>query len=68
MGMKEIEIIIDKNGEVRVHVMGIKGASCLEFTKWLEQALGPTIQQQFTGEYYEPEALNPLAAVQQRSK
>ena len=53
---KEIEIVINAKGEVTFQVKGIKGGSCMDETKFLEQALGgdaAVVDQQKTGEYYE---------------
>jgi len=54
MELQEIEIIIDKNGQVQVHVNGVKGAACLDITADLEKALGEVILREMT-----PEALEP---------
>jgi hypothetical protein len=40
MELQEIEVFIDTNGEVRLHVCGVKGESCLDLTRELEAALG----------------------------
>ena len=53
MGVKEIEIVIDKNGQISLQVSGIKGAGCLDLTRDLEAALGDVIKQEFTADYYE---------------
>ena len=51
---QDIEIVINAKGEVTFQVKGVKGGSCLDETKFLEQALGGgVIDQQKTGEYYE---------------
>jgi hypothetical protein len=51
---KELEITIGPNGEVSVLVKCIKGQSCTEETKFLEEALGNTIEsRELTSEYYE---------------
>ena len=53
---KEIEIVINAKGEVTFEMKGVKGASCLGETKFLEQALGgdqAVVDQQKTSEYYE---------------
>jgi hypothetical protein len=51
---KELEITIGPDGEVKVLVKCIKGASCVEETKFLEEALGNTIEsRELTSEYYE---------------
>jgi hypothetical protein len=51
---KELEITIGPDGEVQVLVKCIKGASCVDETKFLEDALGNTIEsRELTDEYYE---------------
>jgi len=40
MDVHEIEVSIDQNGQVQVQVRGVKGISCLDLTRDLEQALG----------------------------
>jgi hypothetical protein len=40
MELQEIEVLIDKNGEVKIHVRGVKGSDCLLLTQDLEAALG----------------------------
>ncbi len=40
MEMQEIEVTINKDGQVEVHVRGVKGEACLDITRPLEQALG----------------------------
>ena len=52
----EIFAVINEKGEVTFQVKGIKGGSCMDETKFLEQALGgdaAIVDQQKTGEYYE---------------
>jgi hypothetical protein len=44
MDLQEIEVVIDKNGKVRVEVRGVKGMSCLDLTKGLEEALGGQVE------------------------
>jgi DUF2997 family protein len=56
MMKKDIEIVINAKGEVTFTVKGVKGGSCLDETKFLEEALGgpsAVVDQQKTGEYYE---------------
>ncbi len=40
MDIQEIEITINKQGQVEVHVRGVKGKTCLELTRALVEALG----------------------------
>jgi len=56
MRKQDIEIVINEKGEVTFQVKGVKGSSCFDETKFLEQALGgdsAIVDQQKTGEYYE---------------
>ena len=54
MEIQEIEVTIDKNGQVVLHVRGAKGLVCTDLTKDLEAALGgEVIDRQFTPEYEE---------------
>lgn len=53
MEMHEIEVIIENSGEVNIKVKGIKGVTCLELTKPIEDALGPVQTRDHTDEYYE---------------
>lgn len=55
MAQHEVEITISKSGEVRVHIKGVKGKSCLAYSKWLTELIGKVKDQQLTSEYYEPE-------------
>jgi hypothetical protein len=54
MRKQDIEIVINAKGEVTFQVKGVKGGSCLDETKFLEQALGgDVVDQQKTSEFYE---------------
>jgi Protein of unknown function (DUF2997) len=53
MRKQDIEISISPSGEVTFTAKGIKGASCLDETKFLEQALGGAVEQTKTSEFYE---------------
>jgi hypothetical protein len=44
MELQEIEVLIEKDGQVRIEVRGVKGMSCLDLTKDLEEALGGQIE------------------------
>ena len=55
MEVQEIEVTINKNGQVEVHVRGVKGTACLEITRGLEAALGgEVILREMTPEAAEP--------------
>ncbi len=55
MAQHEVEIVISKTGEVKVHVKGVKGKGCLAYTEWLSKIVGRVKDQKLTSEYYEPE-------------
>jgi hypothetical protein len=56
MQIHEIEVVIDKQGQVQVHVQGVKGGQCLEVTKNLERALGSeVVSRELTAEARESE-------------
>jgi len=50
---KEIEILIDKSGQVKVHVAGVKGPACMEYAKLFEKVIGEITEEEHTAEYYE---------------
>ncbi len=49
----EIEITIDKQGNVAYKVKGLKGKDCIKSTKFLDNALGEVVKREYTREYYE---------------
>jgi hypothetical protein len=54
MEVQEVEVFIDKDGQVRIEVRGVKGMSCLDLTGDLEEALGGEIEKrEMTPEAYE---------------
>jgi hypothetical protein len=55
MAEHEVEIVISKDGEVRVHIKGVKGKGCMEYARWLTRIVGRVKDQKVTSEYYEPE-------------
>jgi len=57
--VQEIEVTIDENGQVQIHVRGIKGDACLDITRPLEQALGGQLTREMTPEAME-ETQNPI--------
>jgi hypothetical protein len=45
MEVQEVDVFIEKNGQVRVEVQGVKGTACLDLTKNLEDALGGQVEE-----------------------
>jgi hypothetical protein len=54
MEIQEIDVFIEKDGQVRIEVNGVKGMACLDVTKPLEDALGGQIEErEMTHEAYD---------------
>lgn len=54
MHKQDIRITISPSGEVAFEVKGVKGAACLDETRFLEEALGgEVLEREKTSEYYE---------------
>lgn len=53
MDMQEFENQVDRDGNVTVHVKGVKGEEWLALTKSIEDALGRVTNRSLTHEYYE---------------
>ncbi len=68
MELQEIEIFIEKDGQVRIEVRGVKGDFCLAATKDLEKALGGQIAaRDMTAEMNEPRQEETPERQQERS-
>ena len=64
---KELEITISPDGEVSVQVKCIKGQSCVDETKFLEDALGGKVEsRELTSEYYEQPAAESSVVKQRK--
>ncbi|SIQ98320.1 Protein of unknown function [Alkalispirochaeta americana] len=48
----ELEIVIDKDGEVSIKVEGVNGSRCVQLTKDIEEELGIVVEREKTSEYY----------------
>ena len=60
MEIQEIEVTIDKNGQVQLHVRGASGTTCLDLTQGVESALGgQVLSRQMTPEAQD-ELGNPI--------
>jgi hypothetical protein len=47
------ELIVTKDGQTTIQTKGYSGATCIDASKWLEQALGITTDDRKTAEFYE---------------
>ena len=52
-----IEVVIDKDGGVKISGFGFSGAACEAATRALEEALGRTVESPRTSEFYEADKL-----------
>lgn len=52
---KELVITIAPDGSILVDVKGVKGKSCVDLVKFLQDSVGDTAQQKFKPDYYERE-------------
>jgi hypothetical protein len=63
---REIEIEIGRDGKVNIKVKGVPGTECVEFSQFLEEALGDTLEQELTSEYYQLPASSETTVQQTR--
>ena len=49
---KIIEIIVAPDGKSRLETKGFVGVACREMSRFLEQALGQSVQEQLKPEFY----------------
>ena len=49
----EIELFISDDGELKVHIKGMKGPACLKILDSFAREVGPEQQRTLTPEYYE---------------
>jgi hypothetical protein len=69
MDAQEVEVTINKTGQVQIQVRGVKGTQCLEITEELEQALGGKVTvRELTPEALEELQRNPLRVQVTRGK
>ena len=52
--MKRIEITVDPKGVTQVETKGFEGSSCLDASKFIEQALGKQESLKKTAEFFQP--------------
>ena len=54
MELQEIDVFVEKDGQVKLEVRGVKGMSCLDLTEALETILGgEVISREMTAEAQE---------------
>lgn len=66
---QEIELFIDDNGELKVHIKGIKGPGCTKVMNEIAKELGTTaVDVEHTSEFYEKPAVQDKTDTKQRLK
>ncbi|HSG70751.1 MAG TPA: DUF2997 domain-containing protein [Planctomycetaceae bacterium] len=50
--MKTLEITVSPTGETKVETKGFSGSECRDASRFVEQALGKTLNEQLTSEFY----------------
>ena len=59
MEIQEIEVIVQPNGQVKLHVRGAPGTQCLDLTADLEKALGgQVLAREHTPEFDQPQPIH----------
>ena len=61
MQSHDLEIEITKSGQVKVHIQGVKGKSCLDYAQLLAGIVGKEEAKELTAEYYEPDSQVKIA-------
>ena len=56
---KVIRVIVGPKGETRVETKGFSGGACREASRFLEQALGTSTNEQLTAEFYQNQQAEP---------
>ena len=53
MTVRIIEVIVSREGETTVQTKGYTGAECVQASHWLEQALGVSVRDNKTSEFFQ---------------
>jgi Protein of unknown function (DUF2997) len=53
---KIIRVIVSPKGETKVETKGFSGGECREASRFIEHALGQSVGEQFTAEFYQEQA------------
>jgi hypothetical protein len=63
---QEIELFISDDGELKVHIKGIKGPGCLKVLDSLVKEMGIEKERKLTSEYYETIKEAPQAKIKKK--
>ncbi len=50
--MKIIEVTVSPTGLARIETQGFTGSDCRQASRFIEQALGQSVSEKLTGEYF----------------
>jgi len=50
---RTIEMVVAPDGKTTVQTKGYAGGECLQASEFLEQALGPKLHEDLTGDFYQ---------------
>lgn len=63
----EVELFISEDGEVKVHIKGMRGPGCVKVLDTLASKVGTEKERHLTAEYYESQAnTNTKAQVEKK--
>ena len=54
--MKTIEVIISSTGETKIETKGFSGSECKKASRFLEEALGKSVNEKLTSEYHQSQS------------
>jgi hypothetical protein len=63
--MKEIILTVDNDGKTKLETKGFKGKACQQASKFLEDALGESRDEQFKPEYFEFDGVRNIKQAKQ---
>ena len=49
---KQIRIVVERDGKLRMEVEGFNGSQCLSVTEFLEKEIGEVFERQKTSDFY----------------
>ena len=64
----EIELFISEDGELKMHIKGIKGPGCLKILDSLTKETGTIKEKRLTSEYYESVKNKDISSTQIKEK
>lgn len=56
-----IEVVISPDGQTKIETKGFQGPTCRDASRFLEQALGRQVGEQFTAEFHQAQPTQQVA-------